>query len=42
MNLSLHLPQPGLNGQGEGSEPSVGEALSAAGPESPSTRPCPR
>jgi len=25
MNLSLHLPQPGLNGQAEGSEPSVGE-----------------
>jgi hypothetical protein len=31
MNLSLHLPQPGLNGQAGGSEPSVGEHYSALG-----------
>ena len=31
MNLSLHLPQPGLNGQAEGSGPSVGEHCAPPG-----------
>ena len=31
MNLLLHLPQPGLNGQAEGSEPSEGEHYPSLG-----------
>ena len=31
MNLLLHLPQPDLNGQAEGSEPSVGEHCAPPG-----------